>query len=224
MPYRRTPNVEHRLAARRGAILAATRALAAEIGVAAVQIAPVAARSGIAAGTIYRYFPSKTELVATLIGEVSEEELGALRAAADAAPGPSSALAAAIATFAVRALANRKLAFAVLAEPSDADVKEPRLAYRRALAAEFERRIGAAIAAAHLPEQDRALAAMAMLGALLDGLVGPLTPELEDVSQYERAQTLTLFSLRALGMPDSRARGLVVQVALSPQRDGGAAT
>ncbi len=34
---------------------------------AAVQIAPVAERAGIAAGTGYRYFPSKTELVAELV-------------------------------------------------------------------------------------------------------------------------------------------------------------
>src|SRR5262249_28529247 len=100
MPYRRTENVVRRLAERRDAIVAAARALAAEGGMAAVQIAPVAARAGVAAGTVYRYFPSKTELVAAVIEAVSERELGAVRAAADAAPGPLSALAAAVATFA----------------------------------------------------------------------------------------------------------------------------
>ena len=32
----------------------------------AVQIAPVAERAGIAAGTVYRYFPAKTDLVTAL--------------------------------------------------------------------------------------------------------------------------------------------------------------
>ena len=73
---------------------------------AAVQIAPVAERAGIAAGTVYRYFPGKTELVAALVESVAEREIAALRRAADAAPGPLSALAAAIATFAARALAQ----------------------------------------------------------------------------------------------------------------------
>jgi AcrR family transcriptional regulator len=221
VPYRRTENVERRLAGRRDAILAAARILAGEGGMAAVQIAPVAARSGIAAGTVYRYFPSKTELVATLIGEISGEELRAVRAAADAAPGPSSALAGSIATLAARALAQRNLAFAALAEPADADANAPRLAYRGALAAEFATRIRAAAAAAHLPEQDAAIAATALLGALLEGSIGPLAPHCgEGASRRERVQTLALFALRGLGMPDARARGLVVQVPLPPPVQG----
>ena len=86
MPYRRTENVARRLAERREAIVEAARALAAEGGMAAVQIAPVAVRAGIAAGTVYRYFPSKTELVRAVMTAVSERELAAMRAAADRAP------------------------------------------------------------------------------------------------------------------------------------------
>jgi AcrR family transcriptional regulator len=59
MPYRRTENVTRRLAARHAAIIAAAREAANEGGMAAVQIAPVAQRAGIAAGTVYRYFPGK---------------------------------------------------------------------------------------------------------------------------------------------------------------------
>ena len=120
MPYRRTENVVRRLAEREQAILAAATAIAAEGGMAAVQIAAVAARAGIAAGTVYRYFPSKTDLVAELVAAVAGRELAAMAAAADAAPGPLSALAAGIATFAARALNERRLAWAVIAEPVDA--------------------------------------------------------------------------------------------------------
>src|SRR5437762_13951005 len=98
MPYRRTDNVARKLAARHEAILAAAQALASESGMAAVQIAPVAERAGIAAGTVYRYFPAKTALVAALVAALSERESEALGRAADAAPGPLSALAAAITT------------------------------------------------------------------------------------------------------------------------------
>src|SRR6516162_7488897 len=48
-------------------------------GMAAVQIAAVAARAGIAAGTVYRYFPAKTDLVAALLSEIAEGELSALQ-------------------------------------------------------------------------------------------------------------------------------------------------
>ncbi|MFZ3335584.1 MAG: TetR family transcriptional regulator, partial [Xanthobacteraceae bacterium] len=90
MPYRRTANVERRLAARHAAIIAAARQAASEGGMAAVQIAAVAARAGIAAGTVYRYFPGKTDLVAALLTEISDRETAALRRAADVAPGPLS--------------------------------------------------------------------------------------------------------------------------------------
>src|SRR6202167_5109102 len=94
MPYRRTENVARRLAARHAAIIAAARGAASEGGMAAVQIAPVAQRAGIAAGTVYRYFPGKTDLVAALLGELLVREIGALRRAATVAPGPLSALSA----------------------------------------------------------------------------------------------------------------------------------
>jgi AcrR family transcriptional regulator len=216
MPYRRTANVVRRLEARRDTIVLAAQALAAEGGMAAVQIAAVAARADIAAGTVYRYFPSKTELVAALVGAVAERELDALRRAADAAPGPLSALAAAIATFAARALAARRLAWAILAEPVEPDIDAIRRDYRRALTTELETRIRAALAGKHLPELDADLAAAALVGALVEGLIGPLAPHVGDdaASVRARVQSLTLLALRALGVVDARARGLVVQTAI----------
>lgn len=223
MAYRRTERVARRLAERHDAIIAAARAAADEAGMAAVQIAPVAERAGIAAGTVYRYFPAKTDLVVALAAAVSDAELGALRAAADAAPGPLSALAAAIATFAWRALGQRRLAWALLAEPVEADVDAARLSYRRALMAEFESYMRAAMAGGQLPEQDAALAASALAGILIEGLIGPLAPDAGGDAVKARAavQALTLFALRALGVADARARGLVVQIAL-PAQDGAA--
>jgi AcrR family transcriptional regulator len=211
MPYRRTENVVRRLAARHDAIIAAAREIASEGGMAAVQIAPVAARAGIAAGTVYRYFPAKSDLVGALLAEISEREIAALRRAADAAPGPLSALAAAIVTLATRALQNRRLAFAAIAEPVEAEADVARLALRRALAAELSARIAAAVAVGSLPQQDAAArAAAALVGLLVEGLIGPLAP---DPSGRERdiVQALTLAALRALGVADARARGLVVQ-------------
>ena len=216
MAYRRTDNVIRRLNARQDAIVAAARATAAEGGMAAIQMASVAARAGIAAGTVYRYFPGKVQLVGALIASVSERELAATQRAADAAPGPLSALAAAVATFAARALHNRRLAWAVIAEPVDAEIDAMRLAYRKALTAQFEALFRSAIAGGHLPEQDAALAAPALVGALVEGLIGPLAPDTGADPAKARAavQTLTLFALRGLGVLDARARGLVVQTAL----------
>ena len=131
MPYRRTENVVRRLAAREQAILAAPRAMAAEGGMAAVQIAAVAERAGIAAGTVYRYFPSKTDLVAELVGAVAGRELDAMRAAgrcrARAAVGAGRRD-----RHLRRARARRaRLAWAVIAEPVDAEIDAMRLDFRQ---------------------------------------------------------------------------------------------
>jgi len=223
MAYRRTENVVRRLAARHDAIVSAACAAAAEGGMAAVQIAPVAERAGIAAGTVYRYFPSKTELVAELVAAASEREIGAMRRAAAAAPGPLSALAAVIATFAARALLQRRLSWALIGEPVDVESDSARLAFRRALAAEIEGRVQAAMSSGHLPEQDAALAAAALVGALLEGLVGPLAPPAANEPTQTRAavQMLTLLALRAVGVVDARARGVVLQTALPARDDDG---
>ena len=216
MPYRRTDNVVRRLNARKDAIVAAALGVAGEGGMAAIQIAPIAARADIAAGTVYRYFPGKTELPTALIASVFEREMGAVRRAADAAPGPLSALAAAVATFATRAMRNRRLNYALIAEPVDAEVDVIRLAYRKSFTDEIATRIQTAIAGGHVPEQDAALAAPALVGALLEGLIGPLAPQIADdpAKTHTAVQMLTLLALRALGVVDAHARGIVVQMVL----------
>jgi AcrR family transcriptional regulator len=216
MPYRRTENVVRRLAEREQTIVDAARSAALSGGLSAVQIASVAERAGIASGTVYRYFPSKSDLVSELIGAVTERALDAMRDAANAAPGPLSALAASIATFAARVLAERRLAWAAIAEPVDREIDRVRLDFRKSLVAELQSRMRTAMAHGHLPDQDLALAAPAVVGALLEGLIGPHAPDIgaDKAKARDAVQNATLFALRALGVVDARARGLVAQLVL----------
>jgi len=213
MPYRRTENVARRLAARHDAIIAAARQIASEHGMAAVQIASVAERADIATGTVYRYFPAKTDLVAALLREIAVREIGALRRAASDAPGRLSALCAAILTFVARVRRGRRLAFAAIAEPVDAELDGARTAFRKSLAGEFAGLIAAATAEGRLPQQDAALSAAALTGLLIEGSIGPLAPD-ETSRDRDLVQSLALAGLRALGVADARARGLVVQTPL----------
>jgi AcrR family transcriptional regulator len=213
MAYRRTERVIQRLNARRDSVVVAARDIAGEDGLDAVQIVPVAARAGIAAGTVYRYFPSKTDLVAALIEGITAQEAEAMRLAAASAPGPLSALAAGIVTFSARVSERRRLAWAVFAQPVDREIEGLRTACHKSLVAEFERLIAAA-EGDHLPGQDAALAAVSVFGGLLAGLIGPLASAAADsIAVRDRVQTLSLMSLRSLGVIDARARGLVVQAA-----------
>ena len=86
----------------------------------------------------------------------------------------------------------------------------------KAFTDEMATRIQTAIAGGHVPEQDATLAAPALVGALLEGLIGPLAPQIADdpVKTHAAVQMLTLLALRALGVVDARARGIVVQTVI----------
>lgn len=206
MAYRRTERESARLIARHEAIIRAARAFASEGGLAAVQIAGVAERAGVAAGTVYRYFPSKEHLVAAVIRDAADRQVAAIRAAAAAAPGTLSGLAAAVVAFAAGILRTRRLAFAVLLEAgTEADGLT---AARRRITGEFEVLIRAAAAAGHVPEQPYAATAAALCGAMVEGLAVLAFPGPDDGRAAVR--DMALLALRAVGVPDPRARGLVL--------------
>ncbi|GAA2883126.1 TetR family transcriptional regulator [Streptosporangium fragile] len=74
---------------RRKRIVQAAAALASRGGVEAMQMRTVAERAGVALGTLYRYFPSKMDLVVAVVGE----EIDLLESSIERRP-PSSATAA----------------------------------------------------------------------------------------------------------------------------------
>src|SRR5260221_9512326 len=148
--------------------------------------------------------------------------MAALEGAAKAAPGPLSALAAAISTFAARALERRRLAFALMAEPVEPEIDGARAAYREALTGEFEKLIRKALGAGRLPDQDAALAAPALVGALVEGLIGSRAPPLphHPAKAPARGQMPTLFALRAPRVVDARAARPVVPAGVAAPAGG----
>ncbi|GAA0325729.1 TetR/AcrR family transcriptional regulator [Actinoallomurus spadix] len=174
MPYRRTPRIEARLSASRERIRAAALAVVAERGYAGFSIAAVARRAGVATGSVYRHFPSKSELVAEVFRVASQREVDAFARAASPARTAAEDLAAVIGTFARRALRAPRIAYALLAEPVDPAVDAERLVFRRAYAAVLAGLISRGIATGELPEQDVEVSAAALVGAIGEALVGPL--------------------------------------------------
>ena len=163
MPYRATKRTEARRAATRERIVAAAHELVAAGGFGAASVAAVAARAGIATGSVYRHFSSKADLFAEVFRRAAQREVDAV---ADA-----GSLAAGVETFARRALAGRRLAWALLAEPVDPVVEAERLAFRRAYRDAF------------LPLVGDELTAAALVGAIGEVLVGPLSPTGPDLDE-----------------------------------------
>lgn len=165
-----------RHAGRRRALIAAAREVVSNDGFAGLQMLSVAAAAGTAVGTIYRYFPSKAELCAALVAEVSARELQVLSEVSESGAPPAEALAAAVAVFARRAMADRRLAYAMIAEPVEPAVDAQRLIWRarigEALAAVVARGQRAGVFRRCAPR----LAAACITGAFMEALVGPLSP------------------------------------------------
>ena len=122
MPYRATERTEARRVATRERIVDAALEQVAAGGYASAGVNAVAARAGVAVGTVYRHFPSKGDLFAEAFRRASQRELDVV-VAVSGADGRSARerTGAAVEAFARRALAGRVLAYALLAEPVDPD-------------------------------------------------------------------------------------------------------
>jgi AcrR family transcriptional regulator len=213
MPYRPTERTEARRTQTREKIVRAALALVARGGYREAQVAAVAKRAGVATGTVYRHFPSKADLLTEVFRVASAREVEAVRRAvgsgsagsqheadAVAQAGGETAqerLVAAVDTFARRALAGRRLAWALLAEPVDPAVEAERLQFRRAYADAFASTIADGVARGELPPQDPAFTATALVGAIGEALVGPLSPTHAGTDADVLVSRLITFCLRS---------------------------
>jgi AcrR family transcriptional regulator len=196
--YRPTERTEARRTAARDRIVRAALELVARGGYREAQVAAVAKRAGVATGTVYRHFPSKADLLTEVFRVASQHEVDAVASATAEAGGTAPhRIAAAAETFARRALRGRRLAWALLAEPVDPAVEAERLQFRRAYAEVFEAAVRDGIAAGELPEQDAAFTATALVGALGEALVGPLSPTGVEADADALVANLITFCLRS---------------------------
>jgi AcrR family transcriptional regulator len=204
--YRTTERTEARRAEVRERITTAARELIAEGGYVAAPIAAVADRAGVAVGTVYRHFPSKSDLFAEVFREASQHEVDAMREAAAAKPGASAAdrVATGVEAFARRALRGRRLAWALIAEPVDPAVEAERLHFRESYRDVLAEVLDDGIESGELPEQDPTATAAALVGAIGEALVGPLSPTANGGDPEQMIASLVNFCIRAIGEEPTR--------------------
>lgn len=204
MPYRPTERTEARRAATRERIVAAALKQMGEGGYASAGVQAVAARAGVAVGTVYRHFPSKGALFAEAFRRASQRELDVVVDVST--PNGRSArerVAAAVEAFARRALAGPVLAYALLAEPVDPAVEAERLRFRTGYRDAFARVLEDGVRDGELRPHDTRTVAAAYVGALGEALVGPLSAANKGAKEALIA-TLVQFSEEALPRAQER--------------------
>lgn len=188
-------------------ILDAAHQRVAEGGFGAATVAAVAARAGVATGTVYRYFPSKADLLTEVFREASGREVEVMREQAAGKGSPRRRLEAAIATFARRAIRGRRLAWALIAEPVDPAIDAERLVYRRAYAGVLSSLLREGIGSREFRAQDVWVSAASLVGALAEALIGPLAPDADALEDEGAALVLSMvdFCLHAVSqqVPDA---------------------
>jgi AcrR family transcriptional regulator len=185
----------------RGRLLEAAVELLEEGGYAAASVAAIAARAGVAAGALYRHFPSKADLFVEIVREMAARELAALgETSAREAGTVAEKLDAIVATFTRRVLEQPRLAWALGYEPVDPLVDAERLAYRQTYRERLAELLSYGITSGELPAQDADLAAAALIGAISEALASPLSPVREaDVPSERIVAALQEFCRRAIG-------------------------
>ncbi|MEU9092722.1 TetR/AcrR family transcriptional regulator [Streptomyces sp. NPDC048428] len=201
MAYRSTARTEATRLAHRARLLDAARELLTEGGYAAASIAALADRAGVATGSVYNHFASKQELLAAVFRHVAGHELAAVREAVEAESGAAQQVRALVEVFSYRALRSPRTAWALLAEPVDPLVEQERLTYRRGYHALAESVVAAGVATGELPAQNPRLSAAAVIGAVSEALLGPLSPVGERTDPGPVVDGITALCLRAVGAP-----------------------
>ncbi|MCU1718083.1 TetR/AcrR family transcriptional regulator [Pseudomonas sp. 5P_3.1_Bac2] len=188
-------------------IISSALARVADGGFAALTMLTLAEDVGIATGSLYRYVPSKGSLAAEVFALASQREVEALKAVMGAPGSPVARLRAGIRLFATRAWHSRQLAFALIAEPVDAEVDQQRLRFREAYAELFTQLLNEGAQLGVFRVQQVNLVAACLVGAIAEALVGPLSPPARAAreagypaaSLEQVSQALLSFCLRAVG-------------------------
>ncbi|MFD8571551.1 TetR/AcrR family transcriptional regulator [Streptomyces sp. NPDC057694] len=174
MAYRKTPAELRRLDAAREHLIACATAVVTEVGWAQASVTAVADSAGIAAGSVYQHFPSKSALAVEVFRRAAGHEVEVLGEVLHGPGDPVSRLASGVGVFARRALENRGLAYALLAAPAEPAVGAERLDFRRRYRALFAEVVREGVKEGRLPPQHAEITAAALTGAVGEILAYPL--------------------------------------------------
>ncbi len=202
MSYRPTAKTRARQKAQHESLLKTAVSIVARDGFHGLTISRLARETGIATGTVYKYFDSKAHLCAEVFKRATEREVDMVRAASfPEQPAPCrQRLTDAVTIFAERAILGGRLAYALIAEPVAPAVEQERLIYRKAYAGIFEQLIEEGVKTDEFPSQSPSVSAAALVGILAEVLVAPLGRGDAVTDQSLLIGPIRKFCLRAIAL------------------------
>lgn len=208
MAYQETDKTKAKKAEIRERILSSAHNMVVKGGFRAASVSAIAKEAGVATGTLYRHFPSKSELFSEVFRSATEKEVSKVADSINHEALVTERLKSAVYGFSRRALKSPQLAWALIAEPVDPLVDADRLLYRQAYAELFETLLEEGIRSGELPMQSKSVSAAAIVGVMAETLVGPLSPP----SRRELHDSVTPSSINEDQLIESIARFCVQAV------------
>lgn len=166
-----------------GRILSAAIECVSQAGFKNTTMDVISEMAGLSPSTLYRYFPSRVELLMKVVSHVSQHEVNVTAGIAMGEGTNIELIKKCAWTFGSRAIKGRELGYALVAEPVESEIEIERLKYRRKLMRVFETLIENGMRKKEFPEQSPEVSAACIVGALFEALVGPHAREAEENEQ-----------------------------------------
>jgi len=190
---------EKKRAARRR-IVEATRRIIAQGGFQGASVAEIARAADVATGAVYLHFADKDTLLSEVFRLLTAREVEAVAEAAARGQTARERLRSAVEAFVARSIRGRRQAYALIAEPASPTIEAERIVVRAAFARIFANVVDAGMLRREFPEQDPAVAAAGIIGAITEALVRPLSPERPTLDRPAETlmREIVAFCLRAV--------------------------
>ena len=201
MVYRPTDKTRAHMARQRDKLLAAALEIVSNEGFSALTIVAVAAKSGLAVGSVYKHYQSKEQLLLQVYCDLTTQDLLLDTAQIFIADSAKQQLDTALEQFFAKALMADKLAYALFAEPISPLIAQQRQRYKGEFSKIFGQIIKRGINQKVFLDQDPQIGANAIIGILIESLLTPMQWQTSTMPTFERIkliQQCQQFCIRAV--------------------------
>ena len=190
MASRPTDKTRAHMELQRKNLLNAALEIVSEQGFSALSIIKVAAKSGLAVGSVYKHYSSKDQLLMQVYSDLSSADLVLDLKIINQSQDVTIQLNSALDQFFAKALMADKLAYALFAEPISPIISEQRQQYKAEFRGIFIDIIDRGIEQKVFYNQDVTMTSNAIIGILIESLLTPMQWQDKAMPTFERIKLI----------------------------------